>query len=88
MNLVHSVKLSGNAPLVNVHDAKTHFSKLLELAHAGQEIILAKAGVPYARLVPLAPIATNRMAGRLAGRIDSAFFEPLSEEELQAWDRA
>ena len=87
MTLVHSIKLSGNASLVNVHDAKTHFSKLLELAHAGQEIILAKAGVPYARLVPLAPIASQRMAGRLAGRIDAAFFEPLPDEELQAWER-
>ncbi|MDA0970776.1 MAG: type II toxin-antitoxin system prevent-host-death family antitoxin, partial [Planctomycetota bacterium] len=41
--------------IVNVHEAKTHFSRLLEQAHAGQEIIVAKAGRPYARLVPLAP---------------------------------
>ena len=88
MTLVHSAKPSDNAPLVNVHDAKTHFSKLLELAHAGQEIILAKAGVPYARLVPLAPVATQRKAGRLAGRVGAAFFDPLPENELQAWDRA
>jgi len=39
---------------VNVHEAKTHVSRLLEQAHAGQEIILAKAGKPQARLVPLA----------------------------------
>ena len=44
---------------VNVHDAKTHFSRLLEQAHAGQEIILAKAGKPYARLMPLAPPAAS-----------------------------
>ena len=43
--------------LINVHDAKTQFSKLLEQAHAGQEIILAKAGKPYARMMPLAPPA-------------------------------
>ena len=41
---------------INVHDAKINFSKLLEQAHAGQEIILAKAGKPYARTVPLATI--------------------------------
>ena len=41
--------------VINVHDAKTQFSKLLERAHAGQEIILAKAGKPYARMMPLAP---------------------------------
>ena len=88
MTLVHRAKPSGgNAPIVNVHDAKTHFSKLLELAHAGQEIILAKAGVPYARLVPLAPFVSQRKAGRLAGRVDATFFDPLPEEELQAWER-
>ena len=76
MTLVHSTKRPEEAPLVNVHDAKTHFSKLLELAHAGQEIILAKAGVPYARLVPLAPALRQRKAGRLAGPVGSAFFVP------------
>jgi prevent-host-death family protein len=39
--------------IINVHDAKTHFSRLLEAAHRGEEIILAKAGKPYARLMPL-----------------------------------
>lgn len=38
---------------VSVHEAKTQFSRLLEKAHAGQEIILAKAGKPYARLLLL-----------------------------------
>ncbi|AGA90081.1 prevent-host-death family protein [Thioflavicoccus mobilis 8321] len=71
---------------VNVHEAKTHFSRLLEQAHAGQEIILAKAGKPYARLMPLAPTSGRRRPGRLAGRLSDAFFEPLPEEELAAWD--
>lgn len=39
--------------IVNVHDAKTHFSRLLDRAHRGETIILAKAGKPYARLVPI-----------------------------------
>jgi prevent-host-death family protein len=42
---------------VNVHEAKTQFSKLLERAHAGEEIILAKRGKPYARLLPLEQVA-------------------------------
>ena len=71
---------------VNVHEAKTHFSRLLEQAHAGQEIILAKAGKPYARLVPLAPNPGRRQPGRLAGRLSDVFFEPLPEEELAAWE--
>lgn len=72
--------------IVNVHDAKTHFSRLLEQAHGGQEIILAKAGKPYARLVPLAPETGKRRPGRLAGRIGKEFFEPLPEDELAAWE--
>mgnify|MGYP000046401861 CR=1 FL=1 len=72
--------------LVNVHDAKTRFSQLLEQAHAGQEIILAKAGKPYARMVPLATDAGKRRPGRLAGRVDDAFFDPLPEAELRAWE--
>lgn len=71
---------------VNVHEAKTNFSRLLEQAHAGQEIILAKAGKPYARLMPLAPEPAKRQPGRLAGKLDDAFFDPLPEEELDAWE--
>jgi prevent-host-death family protein len=71
---------------VNVHDAKTRFSQLIELAHAGQEIILAKAGKPYARLVPLAPDDAVRKPGRLRGRVTDAFFEPLPESELALWN--
>ena len=75
------------AKMVNVHEAKTHFSRLLKRAHAGQEIILAKAGKPYARLVPLAPAGSSlRRPGRLPGRIGPEFFEPLSEAELDAWE--
>lgn len=71
---------------VNVHEAKTHLSRLLEQAHAGQEIILAKAGKPYARLMPLAPEPARRQPGRLAGRVGDAFFEPLPVDELDAWE--
>lgn len=71
---------------INVHEAKTHFSRLLEQAHAGQEILLAKAGKPYARLMPLAPSGVKRQAGRLSGRVPETFFEPLPEEELDVWE--
>jgi prevent-host-death family protein len=71
---------------MNVHEAKTNFSKLLELAHAGQEIILSKAGKPYARLMPLAPTPQARKPGRLPEIDTSKFFEPLPESELAAWE--
>jgi prevent-host-death family protein len=71
---------------VNVHEAKTQFSKLLDRAHAGEEIVIAKNGEPYARLVPLA----NRKArapGLLKGKVEASFFDPLPESELEAWER-
>jgi prevent-host-death family protein len=64
---------------VNVHEAKTHLSRLLERAHAGEEIIIAKSGEPYARLVPLASRQAKREPGTLKGLVElnEAFFEPL-----------
>jgi len=53
--------------IVNVHDAKTQFSRLLEKAHAGEEIILAKAGKPDARMMPLVPAVTKCQPGRVPG---------------------
>ncbi len=72
--------------LVNVHDAKTHLSRLLDRAHAGEEIVLAKAGKPYARLMPLAPTVTQRRPGRVKGQVDAAFFDLLPAEELRLWE--
>jgi prevent-host-death family protein len=73
--------------VVNVHEAKTHLSRLLERAHRGEEIILAKGGVPYARLVPLEEMRARR-PGRLQGMITlrEEFFEPLPPDELEAWE--
>jgi len=70
--------------VVNVHEAKTHFSKLLARAHAGEEIILAKAGKPYARLIPLQE-REQRTPGRYNEKVPDSFFEVLPEEELKAW---
>jgi prevent-host-death family protein len=72
--------------MINVHEAKTHFSKLLEQAHAGQEIILSKAGKPYARLMPLERVDTARVPGRLPEIDTSQFFDPMPESELAAWE--
>lgn len=71
--------------MINIHDAKTHFSRLLEEAHAGREIILAKAGKPYARLMPLATAEHSRKPGRVPEVRDAGFFDPLPDAELAAW---
>ena len=70
--------------VINVHDAKTHFSRLLERAHGGEEIVLAKAGKPYAKLVPLDD-RRERRPGSAKGMVTDAFFEPLPPEELETW---
>lgn len=71
--------------VINVHEAKTHFSRLLDKAHAGEEIILYKAGKPYAKLVPLS--REDRPLGFLKGfQLDESFFEPLPEDELALWE--
>ncbi len=72
--------------IINVHEAKTHFSKILLRAHSGEEIIIAKAGKPYAKLVPLSPVS-KRNPGIVKGAVTDAFFDPLPEEELQAWEK-
>lgn len=71
---------------INVHEAKTNFSRLLHRAHQGEEIIIAKAGEPYAKLVPLSPV-NKRKPGIIAGKLDDEFFDPLPETELQAWEK-
>jgi len=70
---------------INIHDAKTHFSKLLVRVHSGEEIIISKAGKPYAKLIPLEK-QTHRKPGIAKGRVTKAFFEPLPEEELRLWE--
>lgn len=69
--------------VVNIHEAKTHLSKLLERVKNGEEIILAKAGKPYARLVPLAQRV--RELGFVEGTVPDSFFEPLPGDELDVW---
>jgi prevent-host-death family protein len=54
----------------NVHEAKTQLSKLLERAEAGDDVVIARAGVPVARLVAIAARSTKRPRGVLRGRIN------------------
>ncbi len=67
---------------INLYDAKTHLSQLVERAARGEEIIIAKAGRPLARLVPLEAAAPMRSPGALAGRIriGADFDAPLPDD--------
>lgn len=72
---------------INIHEAKTHLSRLVEDAAEGAEIVIAKAGKPMARLVPLGPQTAIRF-GVLKGKITIAddFDAPLPEELLAAFE--
>lgn len=73
---------------VNIHEAKTHLSRLVEKAAKGEEIVIAKAGKPKAKLVPITkPGAGKRKPGRLKGKIWIAddFDAPLTEAQLAQW---
>jgi prevent-host-death family protein len=73
---------------ISVHDAKADLSHLLDRVEAGEEVVIARAGKPVAKLVPI-PAAQPRVPGRLkhlAPPPDSFFFDPLPEEELRLWE--
>ena len=75
-------------PVVNVHEAKTQLSRLLARAEAGEEVVIARSGIPIARLVPYNGRPGIRRFGAMKGRvvIDDRFFEPLPDAELAAWE--
>lgn len=74
-------------PVITVHAAKTNLSKLIERAEAGEDIIIARGNDPAVKLVPVSPPSQRRF-GLYKGlaRIGPEFFEPLPDEELQAWE--
>ena len=74
-------------PVVNVHQAKTHLSRLLAQVEAGQEVVIARNGDPVVRLVSCKRLG-KRQFGAWKGRIviDDSFFDPLPETELSAWE--
>jgi prevent-host-death family protein len=75
---------------VNVHDAKTHFSKLLARVAAGEEIVIAKAGRPVARLMPIGHATSQkRVPGIDKGKIRMAKdFNVMSKREIDDWYRS
>jgi prevent-host-death family protein len=73
---------------VNIHEAKTNFSRLVDAAAAGEEIVIAKAGKPAARLVPLEGPKATRRFGALKGKVRIAddFDAPLPDDVLAAFE--
>lgn len=76
------------APMhVNMHEAKTHLSRLVEQVESGDEVVISRAGKPVARLIPFRRHPPRREPGALRGRIVIAddFDEPLPEELAAAF---
>jgi prevent-host-death family protein len=70
----------------NVHEAKTHFSRILEQVATGEEVIISKAGEPVARVVPLRRTVHRTGRGSLAGRIEIADdFDELPDDIADAF---
>jgi prevent-host-death family protein len=76
--------------LVNIYEAKTRLSALLERAQAGEEVVIARAGQPVARLTPIRPAAGSRSGVRFGGlkaaqlKLAPDFHAPLSDDDLLA----
>lgn len=74
---------------VNIHEAKTHLSRLLDRVSQGEEVVIARAGKPVARLVAVGERLARREPGSASGQIvvGEDFDAPLPEEVLRTFER-
>jgi prevent-host-death family protein len=72
---------------VNMHEAKTDLSRLVERALAGEDVVIARAGIPAVRLVPVQQTGKRRL-GQWRGKVKlrEDFDAPLAEDELKLWN--
>ena len=77
------------AEIVNMHQAKSSLSRLVERAIAGEEVVIASNGEPLVKLVPVSKERKPRVPGRYKDGIWIApdCFDPMSEEELDLWEK-
>ena len=76
------------ATSVNIHEAKTHLSRLVERVEMGEEVVIARAGRPVARLVPYRARTSPRTPGLWRGRVRLApDFDAPDEELIEAFER-
>ena len=75
--------------VINIHAAKTHLSRIVEEVAAGKEVIIAKAGKPMARLVPMKQAVTKKHLGLLRGKIKIPpdFNRPLPETVVRLFEQ-
>lgn len=83
---MNQVDLVNMTEQVNVQDAKTRLSELLSRVEKGEEITIARAGKPVARLVAVDEPPPRELGFLKLGAIPDSFFDPLPEEELILWE--
>lgn len=76
------------AKTINIHEAKTHLSRIVDEVAAGREVIIAKAGKPMARLTPLTNVRRSKKLGLLRGKVKvpDDFNTPLTDAELALFE--
>jgi prevent-host-death family protein len=74
-------------PVATIHEAKTNLSRLIEKAERGEDVVIARGKQLVVRLVPIAKHAGKRPFGLFKGKynIGPEFFDPLPQDELDAW---
>lgn len=74
---------------VNIHEAKTHLSAILKRVESGEDVVIAKAGKPIARVSPIPSPSGKRRPGSAKGRIAMTqdFIEPLPEDILKEFEK-
>jgi prevent-host-death family protein len=72
--------------VVNTHEAKTHLSRLIDRALAGEEVVIARAGRPVVKLQPVADTPRRRFGtGKATLTLLEGWDDPMTEEELADW---
>ena len=74
---------------MNIHEAKTQFSKLIASVEKGEEVIIARYGEPVARLVPFRRMSLPRQPGSAKGKftVPPEFFKPLPDDIIEAFEQ-
>lgn len=74
---------------VNIHEAKTHLSAILKRVESGEDIVIAKAGKPIARISPISVSSGGRQPGSAKGKVvmSKGFMEPLPEDLLKEFEK-
>ena len=75
---------------VSVQAAESNLSELIDAALSGEDVVIANEGMPAVRIVPVDSVRKTFRFGILAGKVGTVpdFLEPMSEEELAAWEGA